>query len=145
MAKDNSQLNKDLRDMAIACGLCNEWQGLWKNDWSEEKMVVMFYKGIDFFFDKRFMSNDFIKQRFGSDFRYANGVLVDEKRSMMNMKHACILGKSEATLRYNLSHNGEVYVADNSHLHLIARNNSFVIVRLIGNAQADIEKKDSII
>lgn len=129
--------------MAIGCGLCEEWQLLWSEDWNEKRMITMFYKGIDFFFDKRFMSNDFIKDSFDTDFLRENGILVDDKRSLLNPKHACILGESDASMRFNALHFGEVYVADNSHLHLLAKDNAFVIVRLIGNAQAVIERTDS--
>lgn len=129
--------------MAIEHGLCDRWQELWSEDWNENMMIAMFYKGIDFFFDKRFISNDFIKESFELDFLRENGILVDDKRSLLNLKHVCILGNSEASIRFNASHLGEVYVADNSRLHLIARNNAFVIVRLIGNAQTDIKQVDS--
>ena len=140
--KDERMLNDRLRKAAISCGLCDQWQQDWQYDWTPETMVSRFFRGIDFFFDKRFISNDDIKNLFDKDFLRRNGIIVDDQYSLLNPKYAAILGKGTSTIRMNAYNGGTVYVADNSQVKIIASGNAFVMVHVLGNAQIDTEQKD---
>ena len=99
-----NELNKDLRNQAIALGLCNDWQKLWNNDWSKEKMVERMYKGLDFCLKYHYPSNDYILKHFDLDFRRKSNVYVNDKYSVCNPKQSLVLGSSEITFRFVIVH-----------------------------------------
>ena len=140
-----NELNKDLRNQAIALGLCNDWQKLWKNDWSKEKMVERMYKGLDFCLKYHYPSNDYILKHFDLEFRRQSNVYVNDKYSVCNPKQSLVLGSSEITFRYNAWGNGYIHVRDNSTVKVFARNKSFVIVHLYENAYVTAEQTDKAI
>lgn len=140
---NKTELNERLRKAAIDCGLCEQWQHEWENDWDSTKMISQFYRGIDFFLDKRFISNEFIKENFDKDFLRKWGILVDDTYSLLNARHAILIGDSTSTIRINNHNVSEIYVIDNSKAKIIAKDNAKVIVRLLGKAQIEVEKKGS--
>jgi len=137
-----NELNKELRDNAISLGLCNEWQQLWQNDWSQEKMAEMMFRGLDFCLKNRYPSNDFIVNHFELDFRRKSNVFVDDKYSILNQIQCLILGNSEITARYNTWNHGNIYIRDNASLKLITKNRCFVIVHLFDEAYVTAEQLD---
>lgn len=137
-----NELNKDLRNQAVALGLCNEWQNSWNKDWSKEKMVERMYKGLDFCLKYHYPSNDYILKHFDLEFRRQSNVYVNDKYSVCNQKRGLVLGNSEITFRYNAWGNGSIHVRDNSTAKIFARNKSFVIVHLYENAYVTAEQTD---
>ena len=137
-----NELNKDLRNQAIALGLCQEWQNSWNKDWSKEKMVERFYKGLDFCLKHHYPSNDYILKHFDLEFRRKSNVYVNDRYSVCNPKQSLVLGESEITFRYNAWGNGSIHVRDNSTAKIYARNKSFVIVHLYENAYVTAEQTD---
>lgn len=138
-----NELNKELRSQAVALGLCNDWQGMWKKDWSNEKMVQMMYKGLDFCLKYHYPSNEFILKHFDIDFRRKSNVYVDDKYSVLNANESLILGKSEMIFRYNAENHGSINIRDNSYVKLTAKGRSFVIVHLFENAYIEAQQQDS--
>lgn len=137
------ELNRELRSQAIHLGLCNDWQELWKRDWSQEKMVIMMYRGLDFCIQHHYPSNDFIVRHFDLAFRRKNNVFVNDKYSVNNPKESLILGSSEMTVRYNADNHGIIHVRDKSSVRLSAKNRSFAIIHLYENAYISAEQLDS--
>lgn len=136
-------LNKDLKDQAVALGLCGDWQKLWRKDWSREKMVERMYKGLDFCIIHHYPSNDFILKHFDLDFLRKCNVFVNDKYSVVNPKESLVLGTSDVTFRYNGHSYGNIHIRDNSSAKVIARNLSFVIVHLYENASVTAEQYDN--
>lgn len=136
-------LNKDLKDQAVALGLCDDWQKLWGKDWSREKMVERMYKGLDFCLQYHYPSNDFILKHFDLDFRRKSNVFVNDKYSVVNPKESLVLGTSDVTFRYNGHSYGNIHIRDNSSAKVIARNLSLVIVHLYENASVTVEQYDN--
>ena len=137
-----NELNKDLRNQAIALGLCNDWQELWKKDWSKEKMVERMYKGLDFCLKYHYPSNDYILKHFDLDFLRKSNVYVNDKYSVCNPKQSLVLGSSEITFRYNAWGNGYIHVRDNSYAKIFAKNKSFVMVHLYEKAYVEAVQTD---
>lgn len=137
-----NDLNKELRNQAVALGLCQPWQDSWKKDWSKEKMVERMYKGLDFCLKYHYPSNDYILKHFDQEFRRKSNVYVNDKYSVCNPKQSLVLGTSEVTFRYNAWWNGSINVRDNSRVKIHARNRSFVIVHLFENAYVEAEQID---
>lgn len=137
-----NELNKELKQQAVALGLCDSWQNNWRKDWTQEKMVEMMFRGLDFCLKHHWPSNDYIIKHFERDFCRRNNVFVNDKYSKVNPKQSLILGTSEITLRYNTWNYGNIHVRDNSSVNLTARNGSFVIVHLYESAQLKAEQFD---
>lgn len=137
-----NELNKELRNQAVALGLCKDWQKLWNKDWSKEKMVEQMYKGLDFCLKYHYPSNDFILNHFDMDFRRQSNVFVDDKYSVCNPKQSLVLGSSEITFRYNGWFSGSINVRDNSKVKIHTKNKSFIIVHLFDNASVTAEQTD---
>lgn len=134
--------NKELRDKAIELGLCDQWQGLWSNDWNDSKMIAKFKEGIDFCLAKDFPSVEYIKSHFNKQELRNGGVFVDDKRSVLNARMIVVRGLSDITARYNGNTVAEVYVTDNSKLRLYAKNHCHVILHILGNTQVYISQED---
>ncbi|MBR1556693.1 MAG: hypothetical protein IJ647_02855 [Prevotella sp.] len=137
------KLNSDLRNDAISFGLCDQWQGDWKNDWDREKLVAKMYQGMDFCLKYRYPSKQFILDNFEQEFRRKSCVLVDDKYSLLNPQNALLLGNSESTIRMNAHNSATIYMRDESHVKLFASGLSFVIVHLLESAQVEVETKDN--
>lgn len=137
------ELNKELRERAIAHGLCRQWQEEWKDDWSLDKMMRRFYKGLDFYLKKRFVSGSFIKKNFPIDYRRKNGLLVDDTYSLVNPSEAILIGDSTSTIRINNTNTSNIYVTDKSKLKVIAKNRAFVIVHMLDSSSVGAEAYDS--
>lgn len=140
-----NELNKELRNQAIALGLCQPWQESWKKDWSMEKMIEKMYKGLDFCLKHHWPSNDFIIRHFNVDFLRQSNVFVNDKYSVCNPKQSLVLGSSEITFRYNAWYNGSIHIRDNSSVKIYARNKSFVIIHLYEKAYIEAEQTDKAI
>jgi hypothetical protein len=140
-----NDLNKELKNQAIALGLCKPWQDSWKKDWPTEKMVERMYKGLDFCLKHHWPANDFILKHFDQEFRRNGNVYVNDKYSVCNPKQSIVLGSSEITFRYNAWHIGTIHVRDKSSAKIFAKNKSFVIVHLYENAYIEAEQTDKAI
>lgn len=138
-----NELNKELKDQAVALGLCNDWQKLWNKDWSQEKMVERMYKGLDFCLLHHYPSNDFILKHFKKDFLRRSNIFVNDRYSVVNSKESLVLGTSYITFRYNGHCYGNIHIRDNSAVKVIAHNVSFVIVHLYENANVCAEQYDN--
>lgn len=137
------RLNSELKTQAITNGLCEEWQGIWKEDRTPEQLIKMMYNGLDFCLIHHWPSNDFIKQNFDLDTLRQNGVLVDDTYSLLNPANSLILGNSNAKIRYNFTYIGNVNVRDRSDVTLTAKGRSFVIVHLFDNASITAHQADN--
>lgn len=137
---NNKELNSELRQAAIKNGLCKQWQEEWKQDWDHKKMVSQFYRGIDFYLKKRFMSNDFLKENFDRDFLRKNGILVDDTYSLLNPDRAVFIGESSSHVRFNGRNSATIYILDKSKVKVTSRGEAFVIVHLLGSAELEAEQ-----
>ena len=43
-----NRLNSELRGHAVSYGLCTQWQGDWQNNKSQQELIGMYIRGIDF-------------------------------------------------------------------------------------------------
>lgn len=137
-----NELNDNLRNQAIKHGICDDFLKQWDKDWTNEKMVEMMYKGMDFCLKHHYPANDFITNNFSRDFLRNSNVFVNDKYSSVNPKQSIILGTSEVTFRYNMWNHGTIYIRDNASLRLSAKNRAFVIVHIFDEAHINAEHSD---
>ena len=137
------QINNELRDKAVNCGLCKQWQNDWEKEWDLERMASQFYRGIDFYLKNRFIPKDYFKNAFGLDYLRKKGCIVDDIYSLTNPENCILIGNSQSTVRVNAENASNIYVIDDSKLKVIARNRSFVIVHALDNAQIEAWQYDN--
>lgn len=135
--------NEELRSKAISLGLCEQWQGYWKKDWDDRKMIERYKEGIDFCLANDFPSVEYIKSHFSKEDLRNGGLFMDDKRSVLNERLIVIRGFSDIHARYNGNTVAEIYITDSSTLKLSAKNDCHVIVHVWGNAQVDISQEDN--
>lgn len=138
------KLNQTLRDEAIRLDLCEKWQKtIWNRNLSQEELIDIYFKGLDFAIEHHYPSNEFIKDNFDKDLLRKKGVLVDDKYSLLNQRFAILLGNSESTMRYNGTTLAQVYVRDTSKARIVAKGRAHVIVEVYDNAKVDTEIDDT--
>ena len=136
---EEKKLNDILRQKTIDCGLCTQWQREWREDWNADKMASQFYRGIDFFLMKRYISLAEINEFFDKKWLRENGILANDKYSLLNPEHAILLGNSKSTLRFNAMNVADVYVVDDSWAKVIVKDRAFVLIHVLGKAQIDVK------
>ena len=137
------EANQILRQRAIECGLCNQWQEEWGSDWSAEKLVERFFAGIDFYAQTRFFDKNKVKDLFGTEFLRKHNVLIDDKWSLLSPKRAALIGQSATTLRYGMRNVSEAYLFDNSSALITCKTNATAIIHLYDNASAVAKAYDA--
>lgn len=140
--KSEKELNESIRNKAVSCGLCAEWQKNWKNDWNLDKLVDRFYKGLDFFLKTRFVSNDFIKDNFEKGFLRKKGIIVDDAYSLLNPQMAIMLGSSKSMVRVNGYTVSSIYVTDSSDVTVAAKGHSMCLIHVLGQASVYARNED---
>ena len=145
--KDITIINKELRSLAIAKGLCEEWQNDWIRDKNKHELVSMFIKGIDFCIINEYPSISYIKQNF-KDVIHDHCLFVDEDVSLKNERTIVLNGRCNANVIYDKYSVGQIYIRHNSKLLLLAKDNcrvfimthdkSSIKVQTQGNAKASI-------
>ena len=137
-----NELNKELKQQASTLGLCSDWQKMWNNSWSKEKLIERMFKGIDFVLKHHWPANEFISKKFDRDILRKNGVFVDDTYSVTNTRNGLVLGKSNVIFRYNGSTYGNIHVRDNSQAKIIGKGRCFVLVHIYESAYVTAEQED---
>lgn len=105
-------------------------------------MVEKMYEGIDFCLQHHWPTNEFILQHFPLAFLRQNNVFVNDKYSANNPEESIALGNSEITYRFNAAHHGILYVRDNCHVKITAKNRAFVLVHTFDTAWVEAQQYD---
>ena len=138
------KLNTELRQQAVDFGLCDKWRGGWKSDKSQQELIDMWKKGIDFAIIHDYPSIDFIKANFDRKLLNRNLIFVDEPIEIKNAPSGIyvINGECSGTLWFNSWAAATVYVRHNSNVRIIADDFAKVFVRLYDDASADVIELD---
>jgi hypothetical protein len=137
-----NELNKELKSQAVHLNMCDEWAKRWNKDWSNERMVEVMYRNLDFCLQHHWPANDFIVKHWDLEFLRKSKVFVNDRYSVVNPRESLVLGTSELIVRYNAWNHGVIHIRDNSSAKIFARNSSFAIVHLYENAKVSVEQTD---
>lgn len=137
-----NKINSELRQQAIALGLCEQWQGEWKSTWKPEELVERFFRGINFCVKNHYPNKDFLTKNFDKKFLRSNNIVVDDEYSILNPQQALITGASKSNIRFNGLSSGRIHIQGDSSVKLNAKNRSNVIAHIWDNAQIEIQIED---
>ena len=73
-----NRLNSELRGHAVSYGLCTQWQGDWQNNKSQQELIGMYIRGIDFCIEHDYPTVEYIKGNFDRSLLHQNHIFVDE-------------------------------------------------------------------
>lgn len=73
-----NRLNSELRGHAVSYGLCTQWQGDWQNNKSQQELIEMYIRGIDFCIEHNYPTVEYIKGNFDRSLLHQNHIFVDE-------------------------------------------------------------------
>ena len=73
-----NRLNSELRGHAVSYGLCTQWQGDWQNNKSQQELIEMYIRGIDFCIEHDYPTVEYIKGNFDRSLLHQNHIFVDE-------------------------------------------------------------------
>lgn len=137
-----NELNKTLRDSAIALGLCKQWQADWNQDWDVDKMADKFWQGINFCVKNHYPDKDFIVNTFDKNTLRGKCIIADDKYSLLNPSQALIIGNSQSTIRYNALASGRIHIQHDSAVTLTAKGRSRVIAHVWDRAHLNVQRQD---
>lgn len=133
----DKELSDKLKQKAISLRACekriNEWGEPDKYDLCEK-----YIQNIDFCLLNRYPSNEMLKKEFAGVREKFNIFVDDTNLFISNPKWSIFNGSCDCVVTFNDFGIGEMYVKDNSHVSLVALDNSIVHVSLIDDAKLDI-------
>ena len=137
------ELTKQLKADGIAKGLCEQYQGLLERCDNTEKMVRLFFRGIDFCIKNDYPTLDFMRKHFKGKSGPYGGYIDDEVQDLKNAENVVLNGDCKAMLEYDgysvcnlfARHNtqGSVNVSGYAVLNIDAFDNSNLVVAVAGN------------
>lgn len=134
---------KELAKRAKARGICTPWHEelLKLGDTDIRAMVEMYLKGIDFCLANNYPGNDFIRAHFkGRMERY--GVFLDDEINVENKPKCVCLGATCGRVEVTGFNVCEIYAKDEARLDVIAKDNAFVMIDVLGNAVVNVHASD---
>lgn len=136
----NKILFAQARELRMCDAVHKAWYG---KSWSYDKLAEMMYRNLDFCVDNRWPSRETMKTLIPEDARHRNGIVVDERWSLLNTTFALVMGDSEAKARYNAFNVGQIHIFDKSRCYVSAKGHASVSVHVYDNASVNVIAEDS--
>lgn len=140
-----NKLNEELRTQAIKNGLCAAWRHSWESDKTQQELIDMYVKGIDFSLLHDWPSVNFIKANFDRELLNRNLLFVDEDIDLDNAPSGVYVlnGECSGIIRLAPWAVATLYLRHNTNIRIIAGDFARVFVRLYDNADATVNAGES--
>lgn len=142
---DIHEINRILREKAIAAGLCNEWQQkIWNRDLSVTELLTIYKRGIDFSLKQEWFDYDFIKEEFSLDELHENLIYIDEEIDISDAESGTwvFLGECTGKVTFRDFSVGNIYVRHTSNIKVESEDMSKVFVSIYDDAMAELDTMD---
>lgn len=141
--------SKELRRMAREAGLCDQWHSKWRDYTSQDDLLDMYIRGIDFCIKHDYPSLEYAKENFSSDRLHSHGIYIDEWVSMaaapsQDRHIAVLLGKSMVTGETSPDSCVTAYVRHNSMMNISSPKNARLFIHAYDNAEISIGYADQL-
>lgn len=137
------KLNDELKNQAVAYGLCEQWTNDWNENRNKQELIEMWLRGIDFAIQHNYPTNDFIKANFSSELLKMNNIFVDCSVGGVNLVHKTVIcGDCNGALLFNGFASCDIYVRHTSQIHIDASKFAKVFVNLYDDAEVTIKQRD---
>ena len=136
---DNIELNKTLRHMARNHGLCDAWYGEWRNDTTNDELLNMYVRGIDFSINNDWITNDFAKEHFTEEELAEHGIFFDKQElKEYNLPNLILNGSCSGIAEYNHFSVGNVYVRHKSKVKITVWDFAKCFIEVYDNAEVEV-------
>lgn len=135
----NETLFAQAKEMRMCDAVHREWYG---KIWDADRLADVMYRNLDFCIGNRWPSRDTLKGLFTDDERHRNGIVADERWSMLNNTFAVVMGRSDAKARYNAFNVGKIYVFDNSKCEITVKGHASVTIHIYDGASVNVTAQD---
>ncbi|EJW95600.1 hypothetical protein EVA_16282 [gut metagenome] len=137
---DNTELNRRLKDRAVALGLCRQWTGEWESNETKDHLIKKYKKGIDFCIKHDYPNNEFIKANFPKKLLHDNLVFVDEHIDMIGKSGVYVInGSCEGSLMFSGYSAATVYVRHDTNISITAKDFAKVFVSVFDDAELNVK------
>lgn len=131
------ELQEELKQRAIECGLCKQWQEDWGTP-DKRRLMEMFAKGVNFCLRHNFPGADYIREHFDRAELTDNGILLDRTFSLQNPKNMIILGESRGNVDLSGFAFCDLHISDTACLELTAKDFARCSVSVYGKARLTV-------
>ena len=133
------EVNEILFSQAKALKMCDNVHRVWYGKTLDVKELMdLFYRNLDFCIDNRWPKRETLSLLFEKDTLRKNGIIADDKWSLLNATNAVIMGDSETTARYNGFSVGKIYVFDNSSCNVTVKGHARAVIHAYDNAKVSV-------
>lgn len=134
------ELQEQLKQQAIALGLCEQWQQEWGTP-DTAALCDKYIRGLDFCIKHDYPTVEFMQQHFkGKVEQY--GIYINDKTAVAhNQRNVVLNGDSDITVEVDSGHQSDITVRHNSTVRLIVGNKAFVYVSLHDNSRLIVLRK----
>lgn len=137
-----NKLNSELRECAVGHGLCTQWQGEWNDDKTQQELIDMYVRGLDFCIEHDYPTTDFIKEHFDSYLLRKNRIYVDEEVEGGESGVYVINGKCNGEVRFEDFTVATLHVRHDSELNVVAEGLSKVFIKVYNHAKVHVKQSD---
>ena len=124
--------------------MCDSVHRLWYGKTlSPKELAELFFENIDFCLDFHWPSANTLRELLGENNLRDNGIIADDKWSVLNRQWVAVIGNSEATLRYNALNAGTVYVCDGAKVNVFVKGRAFVVIHAYDDANVSVVCDDT--
>ena len=96
-----NRLNSELRGHAVSYGLCTQWQGDWQNNKSQQELIGMYIRGIDFCIEHDYPTVEYIKGNFDRSLLHQKHIFVEEPVTGANNGAYVLSGKCSGKFSFS--------------------------------------------
>lgn len=128
-----------LRNMARSSGLCDEWFKQWRDDLSDDDLLNLYVRGIDFSIDKEWIANDVAKNLFDKQTLNKHGIYIDDDEvSGMNFPNVILNGNCNGNISYDKFSVGNIYVRHDSKIKITVSDFARCFIETYDNSSTEV-------
>lgn len=137
-----NRLNSELRGHAVSYGLCTQWQGDWQNNKSQQELIEMYIRGIDFCIEHDYPTVEYIKGNFDRSLLHQNHIFVDEPVTGGDNGVYVLNGKCSGKFSFSKFTAATLYLRHDSELTLEVEGCAKVFVSVYDRAKLHVRQSD---
>lgn len=131
LKKINETLFTQAKELKMCGDVHRHWYG---KTLPVDDLANLMYRNLDFCIDNRWPSKGTLKACFSDEERRRNGIVVDDKWSLLNNTFAVVIGNSDAKARYNAFNVSKIYVFDNAKCEITVKGHASLTIHVYDSA-----------
>lgn len=138
-------INKELRTEAVLNGLCMQWQSEWVEDKSQDELMEMYKRGIDFCIKHDYPSLEWVEKNLDKCTMNNHNIFLNDFLFCVSGGSGSFVlnGECSGIMEFSDIDVATVYVRHESHIHITCSGNSIVHIVLLDNATLDVDQREN--